>query len=206
MPTEATPPPHRGIMLTKHDGSREAGIPLRLPTLPDRRLLLRAMHAAMGYTDADNAAQAAENARAREERREAKIVPPSRQFSRADHDAVVLAALGLCLPASFLMPALRDFDRDVVAYGEHVTTQLYDADWTDPNEHVEQGIVAIEWLGPTLSRLGVAREREIAGFARAPTPTSDAGAPYSPSSSAAGPITSTDSRTTTQTSGPGSSL
>ena len=156
------------VTLTRHTGQREAGVVLRLPTVTDRIELLRAWRRASGYTEADDAAAHAEAAAASEQGRDPATLPPSGVPSDRDTDAVARAALGLSLPESWGMPRLRDLRHDVLAYGDVVADVLYARDYTVLGEHVTEGMRALDWIAPTLSRLGVAKEREAARFEQTP--------------------------------------
>jgi hypothetical protein len=142
--------------LTLTRGTKRDVMSFRLPTYPDRLHLIRALAAAAGRADET-------------------VQEPNVD----DAVAVYLATLGLCwptpLPASF-----RGLRRDVVAYGEHVVTELIDQGYGGATELAEAGQVLFQWMqsitfpddAPSLT----AEVSAEAGFSEAPADLSTAGA------------------------------
>lgn len=109
------------IILTKGDGRKDV-IVCAFPSVPDRTRVHAAYRVAVGYARIED---------------EAPTLDPNVD----DVMAVCMACIGLSWGGCHLEdpPSFRGMGRDVVAYGEAVSSALFFAGYTDVEEQVEQG-------------------------------------------------------------------
>lgn len=108
------------ITLSRLDGKKDA-IPVTYPTLPDRFRVHAAFRTAVGFLPNDEKT-------------------PTGEYNQPDVMACAWAALGLCWAGTGVaLPKFRDHGRDVIAYGEAVTTALWEAKYGDAQEQVDAG-------------------------------------------------------------------
>ncbi len=148
------------ILLHRTDGSAD-DLGVTLPSLPERMSVILASRAALGYVDAEPA--------------------PSRPVSDGDCAAVCWAAIGLALAAYRRAtkqapegPVFRELQRDVVAYGEAVVTDLWDRGFRDHKEIGEAGRKLVDWYSEVTFGESAKVQAEAEGFRMPPADASPA--------------------------------
>lgn len=153
-----------------------------LPTLPNRFLLMTAWRAALGIEDVgvdvmqpvlnDDGQPVLDDDGQPVLEPSGQQVSEPQQVREADGDdlaAVAYAALGLCWagPDLGVAMSLRQCKRDVIEYGEHVQTAMWDAGYQDARELMQAGRTALDAIEAATFGAVVASEEEEAGFGTA---------------------------------------
>jgi hypothetical protein len=135
-----------GVKLSRRDGKVDV-VPVEFPPVPVRFQVFGAYRFAIGYREGDRDHE------------------PSGEFNEYDAKACCWAALGLCWRGKEAgLPNFRTMQRDVVAYGEEVTSALWFAGYGDPQQQVDAGR---ELLTAMITEVFEAEQRAATGFPKA---------------------------------------
>lgn len=118
--------PKDGVFLRRMDGRVDL-IMVKFPSLPVRLAIREAFRKAIGYVESDEPGQ------------------PTGTYQGDDALACLWAALGASWAGpDCKLPTLREYNRDVVAYGEAVTTALLFAGYGDVDSQMRAGKAILE--------------------------------------------------------------